>query len=231
MTNDNQKTRGKPKQYTDEQLKQIALDIKYQLGGVKVTYSLLEKKTGISRNTFQRNISDFITEINTPIIRELEISDKDSVYFPNFEKIYEAFGHDPKRLISEIRSLEATFYEVFDKLIKTNKQLEELNSYKDQLDNLQSDLKKYKEQANFYKNLYESTVVSSLYADKRKELGLETVLIDFKDHVSKNSSLRKLEEMFRDIAVTSDVKIEDSNRWAKIKAKYSNLFNDDESSN
>jgi hypothetical protein len=115
--------------------------------------------------------------------------------------------------------------------MQTNKKLKELSTYKEQLDALKDDLKKYKEQAAFYKGVYESTVVSSLYADKRKELGLEKVLINFKDHVAKNGSLRKLDDMFQEIAVTNEAEVEHSNRTAKIKSKYSNLFSDDEPNN
>ncbi|QOH63471.1 hypothetical protein DI243_19610 [Paenibacillus polymyxa] len=229
MDNNTKKARGKPKQYGDEQLKQIALDVKYQLGGAKLTFSVLEQKTGISRNTFQRRINSYITELNTPIVRELEISDKDAVYFPNFEKIYEAFRNDPQRMLSEMRILEITFYEVFEKLAKANKQMEKLNTYKTQIDTLQSDLKKYKDQAHFYKNLYETTVVNSLYADKRKEMGLKNSLIDFKEHVSKHISLRNMDDMFRESNVPDEDILEVLNPMTKIKAKYPNLFEDNES--
>ncbi|WP_434659375.1 hypothetical protein [Paenibacillus polymyxa] len=223
MTNKAQKSRGKPKQYTDEQLKQIALDVKYQLGGAKLTFSVLEQKTGISRNTFQRRINSYITELNTPIVRELEISDKDAVYFPNFEKIYEAFRDDPQRMLSEMRSLEITFYEVFEKLTEVNKRIDKVETYKAQIETLQADLKKYKDQAHFYKNLYETTVVNSLYADKRKEMGLEKSIINFKEHVAKHSSLRNMNEIFKESdELENDNK--DLNSMNKIKAKYPNLF-------
>lgn len=232
MNNNIKKSRGKPKQYTDEQLKQIALDIKYQLGGVKLTFSVLEQKTGISRNTFQRRINSYISELNTPIVREIEISDKDAVYFPNFEKIFEAFSHDPKRLLSEIRSLEITFYEVFEKLTKANEEIEKANKDKTTIENLHSELKKYKEHAHFYKNLYETTVVNSLYADRRKELGLEKSIINFKEHVLKHSSLRKMEKVFGESNLTDKDSSElVSDSMAKIKAKYPNLFSPDEPSN
>lgn len=223
MTNKAQKSRGKPKQYTDEQLKKIALDVKYQLGGAKLTFSVLEQKTGISRNTFQRRINSYITELNTPIVRELEISDKDAVYFPNFEKIYEAFRDDPQRMLSEMRSLEITFYEVFEKLTEVNKRINKVETYKAQIETLQADLKKYKDQAHFYKNLYETTVVNSLYADKRKEMGLEKSIINFKEHVAKHSSLRNMNEIFKESdELENDNK--DLNSMNKIKAKYPNLF-------
>ncbi|OMF77879.1 hypothetical protein [Paenibacillus peoriae] len=231
MTNKAQKSRGKPKQYTDEQLKQIALDVKYQLGGAKLTFSVLEKQTGISRNTFQRRINSYITELNTPIVRELEISDKDAVYFPNFEKIYEAFRLDPKRMLSEMRSLEITFYEVFEKLTEANKRIEKVETYKAQIETLQADLKKYKDQAHFYKNLYETTVVNSLYADKRKEMGLEKSIINFKEHVSKHSSLRNMDDMFRESNVSDEDDLEVLNPMTKIKAKYPNLFDDNKPNN
>lgn len=228
MNNNTKKTRGKPKQNTDEQLKQIALDVKYQLGGAKLTFSVLEQKTGISRNTFQRRINGYITELNTPIVRELEISDKDAVYFPNFEKIYEAFRHDPKRMLSEMRSLEITFYEVFEKLTEVNKQIKKVEKYKAQIETLQADLKKYKDQAEFYKNLYETTIVNSLYADKRKEMGLEKSIINFKEHVSKHSSLRNMDDVFREVSMAKENDVDTSDSMVKIKAKYSNLFSNDE---
>ncbi|USK72835.1 hypothetical protein [Peribacillus frigoritolerans] len=43
--------KGRPSNYSDEQLKEMLLEIKNKFNGQKLTYLFLEKDTGIGRNT------------------------------------------------------------------------------------------------------------------------------------------------------------------------------------
>lgn len=223
MVETSKRSRGKPKQYGDEELKQIALDIKYQNNGSSISYSFLEQKTGISRNTFMRRIPDFIAELNAPVMREIKLSEKDSVYFPNFELIYEVHGDNPKRLISEIRKLEDIFISTFEKLHSITMELEEFKSYKQQYELLSTQIKEKQSEATFYKNLYEQTVASSLFAHKREELGLNKTLINFKDHMSQNPSLNDLQSFF---TVEDEPSTSVKRNGITAQKKYPGLFNE-----
>ena len=50
MLKGRQKNSGRPRIFTDQELKELALEVKNRLGHVHLTYSL-EKETGIGRNT------------------------------------------------------------------------------------------------------------------------------------------------------------------------------------
>jgi len=54
---------GRPESYTDSELKELAVKIKYKFKGKKITFSLLEQETDIGRNTWSRRLKDFFTGI------------------------------------------------------------------------------------------------------------------------------------------------------------------------
>ncbi|WP_135557714.1 hypothetical protein [Paenibacillus cymbidii] len=219
--------RGKPQQYTDDQLMQIALDIKYKIGGAKLSYSLLEQNTGISRNTFMRRIGKYIDDINSPITREIGVTEKDSVYYPNFGFIYETYRNNPKRMLAELQNLEVIFQKTIESYNDVKKQLTELQSMKKQYNDLLEKSKHYQNQAIFYKNLYETYIVSSMFAHKRQELGLEKKMLDFKEYASKNGSINSLHKLFPESKTTEGGSENDSKAKEKLKAKYPNLFEPD----
>ncbi|MDG0875562.1 hypothetical protein L3476_05070 [Paenibacillus thiaminolyticus] len=96
--------KGRPSNYTDEQLKEMALDIKKKYKGQKLTYLLLEKETGIGRNTWSRRIPETIEKLNNPVPRSIGISERDDVYFPNIEQIFDLYKNDKNKIISEFYS-------------------------------------------------------------------------------------------------------------------------------
>lgn len=53
---------GRPETHTDAELRELAVNIKYKCKGKKITPTLLEKETGIGRNTWSRRIKSFIEE-------------------------------------------------------------------------------------------------------------------------------------------------------------------------
>lgn len=52
--------KGRPSNYSNAQLKEMALPIKNKFKGQKLTYLLLEKETEIGRNTWSRRIPETI---------------------------------------------------------------------------------------------------------------------------------------------------------------------------
>ncbi|RNC95363.1 hypothetical protein [Lysinibacillus halotolerans] len=74
---------GRPQNCTNEELKQLALEIKYKNHGIKLTPSLLEKETSIGRNTWSRRMKDYINELNNPILTTP--SSEEEIMFPSIE--------------------------------------------------------------------------------------------------------------------------------------------------
>ncbi|WP_242491230.1 hypothetical protein [Bacillus cereus] len=96
MLKGRQRNSGRPRIFTDQELKELALEVKNRLGHVYLTYSLLEKETSIGRNTWKRRLEKTIAELNKPIYRTIGVNEDDEVYFPNIEQIFEIYkGNTP----------------------------------------------------------------------------------------------------------------------------------------
>lgn len=52
--------------FTDDQLMDLADEIKAKYKGKELTPSLLERETGIGRMTWKRRIDDYLNELNNP---------------------------------------------------------------------------------------------------------------------------------------------------------------------
>ncbi|MBO1919899.1 hypothetical protein J4710_04685 [Staphylococcus xylosus] len=81
------KRRGRPSEWTDEQLMRLALDIKYRLHGEKLTPSLLERETKIGRNTWSRRMKNYIEELNNPVITKVSPNDLNDSLLPIIDLI------------------------------------------------------------------------------------------------------------------------------------------------
>ncbi|WP_419878148.1 hypothetical protein [Brevibacillus centrosporus] len=117
----NGNTRGKPQEWTDEQLKELALEVKYKNKGIKLTPSLLQKETNVGRNTWSRRMKDFIDELNQPAMRSHNLEDNDTVYLPSIDLIFQKHGKDKQALKNELFNIELTIL----------KQHNELREYKE----------------------------------------------------------------------------------------------------
>ncbi|MBU8792300.1 hypothetical protein KM885_16235 [Oceanobacillus caeni] len=217
---------GKPQQYTDEQLKDIALDVKYnKISGGKLTYNLLEKHTGISRNTFSRRIADYIKELNSPIIRPLELTDRDTVYFPNIDLLFEKWRGNEPRLIEELHEIEMLFYEVYNELQEYKKKAEDEGKTSETLTKLKEQMQSYKNKAEFYEKAYKNVVVSSTFVEKRQEMNISNKIINFKNN-EEDTDLSNLNKKFEKVITNTDDAGKEK-KADKFKSRFSNLFDKD----
>ncbi|MCS5501834.1 hypothetical protein NY607_11930 [Lysinibacillus sp. A4] len=195
---------GRPESYTDSELKELAVKIKYKFKGVKITPSLLDQETDIGRNTWSRRLKDFLQELNDPILRSIPLNDSDEIFLPNIEMIFEKYGDNKIGIIRELYSLE----EMIDTLYSEVKLLRDENK---KLSNYRIEAIKYKKQsteqfqkAKYYEELYNKTVASSLYphlyskSPLLKEFNINNKLIDVKNNTDKHM-------MFKNIKLDVDV--------------------------
>ncbi|MGE7674153.1 hypothetical protein ACQKMV_11315 [Lysinibacillus sp. NPDC094403] len=96
--------RGRKSQFTDEELKLMALDVKFRNNQVKLTPSLLERDTSIGRNTWSRRIPEYIAELNRPVIKSRSLNDIEDIALPNIDIMYEKFKQKPEQLKMELIS-------------------------------------------------------------------------------------------------------------------------------
>lgn len=216
--------KGRPSNYTDEQLREMALDIKQKYKGQKLTYLFLEKETGIGRNTWSRRIPETIEELNNPVPRSIGISEHDDVYFPNIEQIFDLYKNDKNKIISELYFIETAFYELYN-TVKNLK--EELNRRKDDSAELKmksDEIRLLQEQVKHYEQLYNQQMVSSAFSHLQSQNQVKDNLIQFDKNNRKHASLENLETFFETEGFNP---FEKNTTLSKMETRFSNIFKKD----
>ncbi len=188
--------RGRKSEYSDMELKKMALQIKNDLKGAKLTYKELERRTGIGRNTWSRRIPNTIDELNRPFLRSIENGELDTVYFPNIHQLFEAYGKDYKKIINELEHFQDAFYQIFKEKEEYKKKLEKLSHYETKLKEQEDQIRSLKIQKDHYEKEYKSLLVTSAFPHLREEHGITDNLLDFNAHIEKHSNLDDLKSLF-----------------------------------
>jgi uncharacterized protein YdiU (UPF0061 family) len=190
------KKRGPKRKRTDLELMEIALQIKNKVKHQIITPSQLERETGIGRNTWNRNIREYIEELNRPITRQLGLTDDDTVYFPNIEALFELYGNNQTRIISELHKFEVLLQDIYRERNEYKQNAEGYQKFKDKFENQEEAIKKLRSQLNHYKTEYDKIVTSSVDPEIRMREGLKENVISFKNYQGKYISLSNLESHF-----------------------------------
>lgn len=153
----------------------------------EITYLGLEKATGISRNTWSRNMKEKIDLLNNPL-PILDSNNDNSLPLPNISEIIERYYPNKDKIIEAIQHVGRSLQKLFDKaklahqLEKEIKCLqEEVSRYKHQAKRSAETIDQLKQQVEFYSAQYRSIALSSTYS----EIGLKNVL-EFKKGDRKN---------------------------------------------
>lgn len=189
-------SRGRPSQHTNEVLRLLALEVKNKLKGQTLNYSVLEKHTGIGRNTWQRRMSDIIEELNSPVGRPLGITEKDEVYFPNIEELFERSKGDINKIKSELLQYETLFYQMYKELKSLRERKNLQKGQREQIEGLVEENRRLKQKSNHYENLYKQLITASAFPHLRDELSLKDNLLSFEKNMNTNASLDNLGEYF-----------------------------------
>lgn len=80
---------GKPKKYSLQELRQQLLNYVQKHPNKVISYIDLERETGISRNTWSRNLKDEIAKLNAPIPFTTKIDFDTGIPLPNIFDIVE----------------------------------------------------------------------------------------------------------------------------------------------
>lgn len=221
------KKRGPKIKVSDEQMKELALQIKKKYKQQQLTYSILEKETGIGRNTWKRRLEDFIQELNQPILRDFGYIDSDEIYFPNIESIFEAYGNNKQKIINELHHFELLFQELYEERNDLKGKLNKLESFKDKFEEYTKTIANLQQDVKHYKTLYEQIIVSSVELHLRDELGLKENLLDFNTRNEKNLSLNNLQQHFPQVQDHDDEDDGETTRnknMEELKNQFKNLF-------
>lgn len=210
-SNKNQ-SRGRPKEWTNEELKQLALDTKYKYHGKKLTPSLLEKETKVGRNTWSRRLKDYIDELNEPVITGIPLSKNNETILPSVDLIFKKYGNDKLALKNELLDLEILLYDFYKELQEYKEKEERYQEGQAEVQLLKDEVAKQRKRAAHYEQLYNNIVVSSVYPHLQDMQGsqinqhnIKVKLIDIEDYKEKNTDLENLSSYFPDV---TDVNVE-----------------------
>lgn len=217
MTKNNRKGRGRPSEWTDDELMQLALDTKYKHHGKKLTPSLLERETKVGRNTWSRRMMEFIDELNNPIVPNISADDENDAIFPSIELIFKKYSNDKIALKNELLELEVLLYDFYKQIKEFKLKEEKYDNAIAEVDTLKNEVKKQEKRAKHYEELYNDIVVSSVYPHLQDAKGsqinqhnIKEKLINMEENKAKNSSLDDLTVHFPN--VNDDVQVKNSNK-------------------
>ncbi|URJ39959.1 hypothetical protein [Paenibacillus polymyxa] len=210
--------KGRPKTVEDQKLKEIALQIKTKHKGQKLSFLMLEKETGISRNTWRRRISDYIQELNTPIMQSTEQADVD-IYFPDIEEIFSSNNNSKEKIAQELHAIIETLRSLYLENKELKRNAKDISKLETTVQKQKFQLDKLKHQVLHYENLYKTLVVSSAFPHLREEKAIQSNLLDFNKDIYTNANVEQqhLKKTFAD--PRSEVQKED-----KLKEMFPNLF-------
>lgn len=225
MSNNN---RGRKSSRTDEELKLIALEIKFKRNSVKLTPSLLERETSIGRNTWSRRILDYINELNNPILTNRYLNENEDIVLPSIELLFKKFENNHSELKRELISFEQLFHDTYTELQNFKKKESKFNNINEVNEKLEIKLKKQIKKAAHFEQLYNETVVSSAFIHlvenkKSKVYKFEKKPLDMNSNLEKNLSLENLGSFFPKI--NSDINGDDDDEKNKNFKKLQDEFN------
>ncbi|SCY51912.1 MULTISPECIES: hypothetical protein [unclassified Lysinibacillus] len=189
---------GRPETHTDAELRELAVNIKYKCKGKKITPTLLEKETGIGRNTWSRRIKSFIEELNNPVLRSIPLDESIEVFMPNIEMIFEKYGNNKERLNRELYSLEELIDTLYFELKNSKEENKKLMKYQAEAIKYKHQAKEQLQRANYYEDLYNKTVASSLYphlfskSPILREFNINEKLVNIKEDTDNQMTFKKI---------------------------------------
>ncbi|MEK4244263.1 hypothetical protein MKZ20_02840 [Psychrobacillus sp. FSL K6-2684] len=228
--------RGAKKKVSDQELKELALHVKHRLGGIRINPSLLEKETGIGRMTWARRMQDTIDKLNKPVLQTLTLSDKDEVYLPNIENLFEMYGKDKNKLKNELLIIESLVYELYQSLQTSKEKVKKLSKYQEENLTLKEKLQLARDKANHYEILYNQITTSSSFSHLQDHIGVKNNLINFKKNIHRNTTLTDLDSYFPNVKKIQEIEEQEFEQRVKekqeenkdrLKQSFGNIFSDD----
>lgn len=234
VTKKNSNGRGKPQEWTDDQLKEMALEVKYKNQSKNLTPSFLQKETGVGRNTWSRRMKEFIEELNKPMLPTINLDKTGEVTLPNIDLIFEKYGKDKRLLKNELLNVEVLIYDLYTELKSFKAKQELYQKAINEAQSLKEEVAKQKKRAEHYEQLYNSLAVSSVFPhlqnekkSKLNELGIKDNLIDFNINKEKNLDLGDLSSHFpkvTDATIANKEELEKNEKRDKNMKELLNKF-------
>ncbi|MGH0860356.1 hypothetical protein ACQVSP_28225 [Bacillus pacificus] len=201
--------RGKPQQWSNEALKQIALEVKYKQPNRKLTSLLLEKETGIGRNTWSRRMKEFINHLNSPV-HIPKLNESGIITIPSVEELFLKYGANTTELKNEIAKLLNIISDLYTDAKKLVTLEEATQKMKSEIEQLKEQLSKVTIQRAHYETLYNQIVAESYFphlygqSEKLKQANVKAEVITLPNQNSQVLELNSPNKVFQNESVNSN---------------------------
>ncbi|WP_144505212.1 hypothetical protein [Bacillus mycoides] len=218
--------RGKPQQWSDEDLKQIALEVKYKQPNRKLTSLLLEKETGIGRNTWSRRMREFINHLNSPV-HIPKLDESGIITIPSVEELFLKYGANTTELKNEIAKLLNIISDLYTDAKKLATLEVSISKMQLEIQQLKEQLSKVTIQRAHYETLYNQIVAESYFphlygqSEKLKQANVKAEVITLPNQISQVLELNSPSKVFQNESANLDI-VDVNNK--KIE-KLNELFN------
>ncbi|PGM61423.1 hypothetical protein CN947_13490 [Bacillus cereus] len=218
--------RGKPQQWSDEDLKQIALEFKYKQPNRKLTSLLLEKETGIGRNTWSRRMKEFINHLNSPI-HIPKLDESGIITIPSVEELFLKYGANTTELKNEIAKLLNIISDLYTDAKKLATLEVSIPKMQLEIQQLKEQLSKVTTQRTHYETLYNQIVAESYFphlygrSEKLKQANVRAEVITLPNQISQVLELDSPNKTFQSESVNLNTVDVNSKKIEKINE----LFN------
>ncbi|PEQ91179.1 hypothetical protein COJ11_25015 [Bacillus cereus] len=218
--------RGKPQQWSDEDLKNIALEVKYKQPNRKLTSLLLEKETGIGRNTWGRRMKEFINHLNSPV-HIPKLDESGIITIPSVEELFLKYGANTTELKNEIAKLLNIISDLYTDAKKLATLEVSIPKMQLEIQQLKEQLSKVTAQRIHYETLYNQIVAESYFphlygqSEKLKQANVKAEVITLPNQISQVLELNSPNKVFQN--ESADLNPIDANN-KKIE-KLNELFN------
>ncbi|MDA1646055.1 MULTISPECIES: hypothetical protein [unclassified Bacillus cereus group] len=218
--------RGKPQQWSDEDLKNIALEVKYKQPNRKLTPLLLEKETGIGRNTWSRRMKEFINHLNSPV-HIPKLDESGIITIPSVEELFLKYGANTTELKNEIAKLLNIISDLYTDAKKLATLEVSISKMQLEIQQLKEQLSKVTIQRAHYETLYNQIVAESYFphlygqSEKLKQANMKAEVITLPNQISQVLELNSPSKVFQNESVNLDI-VDVNNK--KIE-KLNELFN------
>lgn len=194
--------RGKPQKWSDEDLKQIALEVKYKQPNRKLTSLLLENETGIGRNTWSRRMKEFINHLNSPV-HIPKLDESGIITIPSVEELFLKYGANTIELKNEIAKLLNIISDLYTDAKKLVTLEEATQKMKLEIDQLKEQLSKVTTQRTHYETLYNQIVAESYFphlygqSEKLRQANVKAEVITLPNQISQVLELNSPNKVFQ----------------------------------
>lgn len=193
-----QRKPGKPEDYSEKQLKELLSEYRKKYQGT-ISFSGLEKATGISRKTWKRRMGEVIEELNQIVTLQNAKSGDVELPLPNIDLIFDKFSNNPKGLRDALFHLNEVILKIYDENIKLQEIIDEKNKVERELKIQVEKLEKEKNKLSNEVAYYEKVMIESMNPSMRKRNGIKNNLMEINKHNQESAASLEIEEEFPEL--------------------------------